>query len=101
MSWLAILLLWAQGADPEALSARGLEMAQQRRFTEAEQLWKQALEMSPKLYSAAFNLGYMYHSQRQPAKAEPYLIRAVAARSERVRRTLSARRGVLAIRARG
>lgn len=79
MTWLAIVLLWAQSPDPEALSARALEMAQQRRFSEAEQLWKQALQISPKLYSAAFNLGYMYHSQRQPAKAEPYLIQAVAA----------------------
>jgi tetratricopeptide (TPR) repeat protein len=72
----ALLLFLAQ--DPEALSARALEMAQQRRFVEAEKLWRQALDADPRLFSAAFNLGFFYYSQQQHEKARPYLERAVA-----------------------
>ena len=78
---LAFLLLFApaQAQDPEALSAQALEMAQQRRFAEAEALWQRALKASPNLFSAAFNLGYMHQSQGEYAKAEPMLARAVRA----------------------
>ena len=77
---LLLMLYWVQGVDVESLSSRALELAQERRFEEAEQLWKRAIQISPKLYSATYNLGYMYHSQRQYAKAEPYLMQAVAIR---------------------
>lgn len=70
---LAFLLLYQ---DPEALSARALELAQSRQTAEAEKLWKQALALEPNLFSAAFNLGYLYYSQRQFAEAEPLLTRA-------------------------
>src|SRR4051794_24439015 len=74
---LLFVSMAAQLTDAEAISSRAVEMAQQRRFDEAEKLWKQALQISPKLFSAAFNLGYMYQSQHEYAKAEPYLKQAV------------------------
>jgi len=73
---VALFLLLGQAPDPEVLSARALEMAQQKRVVEAEKLWKQALEISPGLFSAAFNLGFLYYSEGQHEKAEPYLARA-------------------------
>lgn len=72
----ALLLL----QDAEALSAKALELAQARQPAEAEKLWKQALAINPKLFSAAFNLGYLYYSQKQPTEAEPFL--ATAAKSQ-------------------
>src|SRR5688572_30489492 len=69
---LTLLLL----QDPEALSARALELAQARQPAEAEKIWKQALTLQPNLFSAAFNLGYLYYSQRQHDAAEPLLARA-------------------------
>lgn len=80
MTSLALLLLWMSPqnatANAEAISSRAVEMAQQRRFDEAERLWKEALQISPKLFSAAFNLGYMYYSRGDHSSAEPYLKRA-------------------------
>jgi tetratricopeptide (TPR) repeat protein len=64
-------------ADPQQLSDKALEFASRRQFAQAEQLWLQALEASPNFFPAAFNLGYMYYSTGQPAKAEPHLARAV------------------------
>lgn len=69
----ALLLL----ADPQQLSDKALEFASQRRFAEAERLWLEALETSPDFFPALFNLGYMYYSNGDPAKAEPVLRRAV------------------------
>jgi tetratricopeptide (TPR) repeat protein len=71
-----LLLLHPPAQDPEVLSQQALAMAQQKNFAEAERLWKRALELSPRLFSAAFNLGYMYQSQGQYSKAEPWLTRA-------------------------
>ena len=73
---VAWLLLLAQTQDVEALSAKALEMARQNRAAEAEQLWKQALALSPDHFSSAYNLGFMYHSGKRYAEAEPYLARA-------------------------
>lgn len=77
MTLLFALLLMQ---DAEALSAKALELAQARQTAEAEKLWKQALAINPKLFSAAFNLGYLYYSQKQFAEAEPFL--ATAAKSQ-------------------
>jgi len=74
---LAVLLL--QAANPEALSEQALGQAQLKNFGEAERLWKQALAAAPALYSANFNLGYMYQSQGRFADAEPYLRKAASA----------------------
>jgi tetratricopeptide (TPR) repeat protein len=65
--------------DAEALSARALELAQKRQAAEAEKLWKQALTVQPNLFSAAFNLGYLYFSQQQFTQAEPLLSQAARA----------------------
>jgi Flp pilus assembly protein TadD len=70
----AVLLL----QDPEALSSKALQLAQQQRMEEAERLWKQALEIEPNLFSAAFNLGYLHYSRRDCATAEPFLSKAAS-----------------------
>jgi len=75
MTLFAILLL-LQAPDPEALSSQAAQLARQKRFAEAEQLWTQALQLSPNLFPAAFNLGFLHFSQAQYAKAEPFLQRA-------------------------
>ncbi|MGH9631954.1 MAG: tetratricopeptide repeat protein, partial [Bryobacteraceae bacterium] len=79
---ILLLLLFGQARNAETISQEALEMAQQKRFAEAERLWKQALALSPNLFSAAFNLGFMFHSQGEYAKAEPYLARAARAAPE-------------------
>jgi tetratricopeptide (TPR) repeat protein len=73
---LALFLLGGQKADPAALSAQALELAQEKRFDEAELLWQQALTVAPDLFDALFNLGFMYYSRSQFVKAEPHLARA-------------------------
>lgn len=69
-------LLAPDPTDAEALAAKGLEMAQQQRLAEAESLWKKALVLSPSLFSASFNLGFMYYSRGDMNAAIPYLERA-------------------------
>ena len=76
LSALIFPLLLMQGQSPESLSDRALEMAQQKRFAEAEKLWKQALAVSPDHFSSSFNLGFLYYSRGQFALAEPCLARA-------------------------
>jgi tetratricopeptide (TPR) repeat protein len=73
--WLLLLLL---AQDPEALSSKALELAQQQRTDEAEKLWKQALALKPDLFSAAFNLGYLHFSRKDCASAEPFLSKAAS-----------------------
>lgn len=80
MTALALALLLWQPVQAETLSARALEAAQKQRFEEAEKLWKQALSLSPQLFSAAFNLGYLYATRGRHADAEPFLAAAVRAR---------------------
>jgi tetratricopeptide (TPR) repeat protein len=77
MTLLLAVLLWAE--DPELLSSKALELAQQRRTDEAEKLWKQALASKPDLFSALFNLGYLYYSRRDCTAAEPLLSKAASA----------------------
>jgi protein O-GlcNAc transferase len=72
---LVLALLWFF-EDPEALSSKALELAQQQRTDEAEKLWKQALSQQPNLFSAAFNLGYLHYSRKDYAAAEPFLLKA-------------------------
>lgn len=76
---MVFLLALAQ-SGAEALSRQALEMAGQRRFDEAERLWTQALAASPGLFEANFNLGFLYYSNGNPAKAEPFLARAAKAK---------------------
>jgi tetratricopeptide (TPR) repeat protein len=70
---LAVLALPAFSQSPAELSARAQELAGQKRFAEAEKLWKQALAGNSDFFPALFNLGYMYQSAGQPAEAKPWL----------------------------
>jgi len=71
---LCLLSAWAQ--DPAALSGQAEQFAREQRFDEAEKLWKQAIQISPGLFPALFNLGYFYYTQQKFAEAEPLLRRA-------------------------
>jgi tetratricopeptide (TPR) repeat protein len=73
----ALLLLLTE--DPEALSSKAVQLAQQQRTDEAEKLWRQALALQPDLFSAAFNLGYLYYTRKDCAAAVPFLSKAAAA----------------------
>ena len=68
-------------ADPAALSDQAMSLAQQKRFAEAEQLWKQALELDGEFFPALFNLGYMNFQQSKFAEGERYLEIAAATKS--------------------
>ncbi|MEX2264920.1 MAG: tetratricopeptide repeat protein [Bryobacteraceae bacterium] len=79
---LAPLLIWAQAGDPAALSGAAAQLAGEKRFAEAEELWRRALNLAPGFVPALFNLGYMHFSQQEFAKAEPLLARAAQANPE-------------------
>lgn len=79
---LATLLLLSAAAlaqTPAELSDRAQTLAQQRQFTEAERLWKQAIAADRHYFPALFNLGYMHFSAGRLAEARPWLERAAAA----------------------
>jgi tetratricopeptide (TPR) repeat protein len=82
MTAAAICVLFAlpQGGAAEALSAEALRLVQQNRQQDAEQLWKKALALNPKLFSANFNLGFLLQSQSRHQQAEPFLARAAQTR---------------------
>lgn len=65
-----------QGQDAAGLSDAAQQAAQSNRPAEAEQLWRQAIEISPRFFPALFNLGYFHYSRRDYLKAIPYLERA-------------------------
>ncbi len=69
----------AVAADPTALSDQALELAQQKRFAEAAQLWNQALELDPDFFPALFNLGLMNVQQGKFSAGESFLAKAAAA----------------------
>lgn len=73
---LAILCLPIQGQDAATLSDAAQQAAQSNRPEEAEQLWRQAIAISPRFFPALFNLGYFHYSRREYLKAVPYLERA-------------------------
>ncbi len=73
---LVAILSLSQAPTAESLSEQALSMAQQGRPSDAERLWKQALQLQPGLFSANFNLGFFYFSRRQPRDALPLLLRA-------------------------
>ena len=63
--------------SPEELSDAAQKLAIEKHYAEAERLWLEALQLSPRFFPALFNLGYMYFSIGQPERAEPVLRRAV------------------------
>ena len=75
--WIALLCLTLVAAeDPAVLSERAQQSAQQQRFEEAEQLWKRAIDISPRYFPALFNLGLFYARQQKFVDAELFLKRA-------------------------
>src|SRR5690606_35159968 len=81
--WLVALSAVAvlAAADPAALSDQAMELARQKRFAEAQQLWKQALAIDGGHFPALFNLGWMHFQQSDFAAAEGYLEKAAATES--------------------
>ena len=77
LTLVSLLLLAAQ--DPAALSDKAQEYAHQKRFDEAEKLWRQALAISPGYFPALFNLGFMKSTQLKDAEAAPLLEQAARA----------------------
>jgi len=74
-----VLALFLAAQDPAVLSGEALKLAGENHPVEAEQVWKQALSISPKYFPALFNLAYLYVQQQRLAEAEPLLQRAAAA----------------------
>ena len=70
------LFLLAQSGDPDALSDQALQLARQKEFTKAEQLWQKALAASPRHFASLFNLGFLNFSRQRFPQAESYLRRA-------------------------
>ena len=74
---LAQLALWlAPMQDAGALSERAQSLAIEKRFDEAEALWRQAIVRSPDFFPALFNLGYMYYSTGRFDQAAAWLAKA-------------------------
>jgi tetratricopeptide (TPR) repeat protein len=73
---LAVLSLSLIAQSPAALSEQAQELAQQKRFAEAERLWREALGRDPDFFPSLFNLGFMHFSNGRPAEARPWLERA-------------------------
>ena len=61
---------------PEALSASAQQAAQAHRYEEAERLWRNAIDSSPRYFPALFNLGLFFFSRQQFNDAVPFLERA-------------------------
>lgn len=70
--------LTAGQRDPETLSSQGERMAAEKRFPEAEKLWRAAIQIAPDYFPALFNLGYLFYNLQQDGTAEPFLRRAAA-----------------------
>jgi tetratricopeptide (TPR) repeat protein len=70
--WLAV----AQAQDPAAMNETAKQLTIERRYDEAEKVWKQALAASPDFFPALFNLGFLYFSRAHYEQAEPLLARA-------------------------
>lgn len=75
-AWLALWFAVAQAADPATMNEAANKLAIERRYDEAEKLWKQAIAASPDFFPALFNLGFMYVSRSQWDQAETFLSRA-------------------------
>src|SRR4051794_37238943 len=75
--------LWlARPPDAAALSNQAQELAAQKQYAQAEQLWKSAIEADPKYFPALFNLGYLYFSEERFGDGVLALQRAAYANPE-------------------
>ena len=66
-------LLSGKVQDPAVLSNQAQELAGEKRGVEAEELWKEAIRLSPGYFPALFNLGFFYFQEQKMAEAEPLL----------------------------
>ncbi|QOY85739.1 tetratricopeptide repeat protein [Paludibaculum fermentans] len=73
------MALWLQ-AGPDLLSDQAQQLAMQKRYDEAEVLWKRALQAAPDHFPSLFNLGFMRYSLGQFTAAEDWLTRAARAK---------------------
>jgi tetratricopeptide (TPR) repeat protein len=71
-----LALLLAPMQDAGALSTRAQSLAMEKRFDEAEALWRQAIAGAPDFFPALFNLGYMYYSTGRFDQAATWLAKA-------------------------
>jgi tetratricopeptide (TPR) repeat protein len=74
---LLVLTAAALAQTPAELSDRAKLLASERRFDEAERLWRQALALDPNYFPALFNLGYMFVSSARPGESRQWLEGAV------------------------
>jgi tetratricopeptide (TPR) repeat protein len=75
---IALFFALLMQPDPEALSSQAQQFATQKRFDEAESLWRQAIGIAPGYFPAFFNLGYMKTTLADWSAAQPLLERAAA-----------------------
>jgi tetratricopeptide (TPR) repeat protein len=66
--------------DTVALTQQAESLAAGGKYDEAEQLWKQALELTPQNFPALFDLGYLYFKRQKFQLAAPVLRLAVQVR---------------------
>jgi tetratricopeptide (TPR) repeat protein len=76
MILVELALLLAPMQDAAALSAHAQNLAVEKRFDEAEALWRQAIARSPDYFPALFNLGYMFYSAGRFDPAATWLAKA-------------------------
>lgn len=63
--------------SPFLLNYKGAHFSRNKRFTEAEQFYQEALKYSPAYYDTHSNLGDVYQQQGRMVEAEGYYARAV------------------------
>ena len=75
-----VFLFLALSQDtPDSLSARAIGLASAGNLTEAETLWRRAVDAEPTHFASLFNLGFMALRQGQDALATQWLKRASSA----------------------
>lgn len=75
-----VFLFLALSQDtPDSLSTRAIGLASAGNLTEAETLWRRAVDAEPTHFASLFNLGFMALRQGQDALAIPWLQRASSA----------------------
>ena len=82
MILVELALLLAPMQDAAALSAQAQNLAMEKRFDEAEALWRQAIARSPDYFPALFNLGYMFYSTGRFEPAATWLKKAASISSQ-------------------
>src|SRR5438128_1106041 len=76
MKLLQIAVFALAMQDSGKLSEQAQKLAVEKRYDEAEVLWRQAIDRSPDFFPALFNLGYMFYSNGKLDQAAIWLARA-------------------------